>query len=175
MAVIGVLIDSMFEDVEYTKPAQAFVDAGHTLVHIGLEKGKTVRGKSEGTQVLIDRAADDVRENEIDALFIPGGYSPDRLRAHQAPIALVRRFADTGKPMLVLCHGPQLLISARVLEGKKVTGWRSIIPDIKYAGGEFVDEPVVVDGPLVSSRQPSDIPQFIGASLKKLGEMALTR
>jgi len=165
----------MFEDVEYTKPAQAFKEAGHTLVHIGLEEGKIVRGKSEGTQVTIDREADDVRENEIDALFIPGGYSPDRLRAHEGPVALVRRFVDTGKPLLVICHGPQLLISASSLEGRRATGWRSIANDMKYAGADFIDQPVVVDGPLVSSRQPSDIPEFIKVSLQKLGETALAR
>ena len=134
MSRIAVLITDMFEDIEYTKPAEAFRAAGHDLVHVGLSAGETVHGKKERTPVTIDRAAADVSVDEFDALLIPGGYSPDKLRAHDAPVEFVRRFVESGKPVLSICHAPQLLITAQVLEGRKVTGWKSIIQDIRNAG-----------------------------------------
>jgi len=172
MSRIAVLIGDMFEDVEYTKPAEAFREAGHDLVHVGLSAGETVHGKKERTPVTIDRAASDVSPDDFDALFIPGGYSPDKLRAHDAPVEFVRRFARSGKPILSICHAPQLLITAQVLEGRKVTGWKSVVQDIKNAGAEYIDREVVIDDNLVSSRQPDDIPAFIEASLAKLKETA---
>ena len=170
MSRIAVLIGDMFEDVEYTKPAEAFREGGHDLVHVGLAAGETVHGKKEQTPVTIDRAASDVSPDDFDALFIPGGYSPDKLRAHDAPVEFVRRFARSGKPILAICHAPQLLITAQVLEGRKVTGWKSVAQDIKNAGAEYIDREVVIDDNLVSSRQPADIPAFIEASLAKLKE-----
>ncbi|WP_214020152.1 type 1 glutamine amidotransferase domain-containing protein [Methanoculleus sp.] len=170
MSRIAVLITDMFEDVEYTKPAEAFREAGHDLVHIGLSAGETVHGKKEQTPVKIDRAASDVSADDFDALFIPGGYSPDKLRAHDAPVEFVRRFVESGKPVLAICHAPQLLITAQVLEGRKITGWKSVIQDIKNAGAEYIDREVAIDGNLVSSRNPDDIPAFIEASLAKLKE-----
>lgn len=168
MATIAVLITDYFEDVEYSKPAAAFVNNGHKLLHIGLEKGAVVKGAKDNTPVSIDDVADSSNIPSYDALFIPGGYSPDKLRAHDAPVKLVRDFVESGKPVFAICHAPQLLISAQVLKGKKVTGYKSIIQDIKNAGAEFIDQEVVIDGNLVSSRNPSDIPAFIDACLKKL-------
>jgi len=165
---IAVLVENMFEDVEYTSPVNAFRDAGHRTVNIGLDGNDTVRGKKKGTEVVIDRAIDDASPDDFDALLIPGGYSPDRLRAHDEPVEFVRTFVNSGKPVFVICHGPQLLISADVLQGRRVTGWRSIAQDIRNAGADYIDDEVVVDGNLISSRQPSDIPAFIAASLKKL-------
>ncbi|WP_292490300.1 type 1 glutamine amidotransferase domain-containing protein [Methanoculleus sp. 10] len=170
MSRIAVLITDMFEDIEYTKPAEAFSGAGHDLVHVGLSAGETVRGKKGEAEVTIDRAASDVSVDEFDALFIPGGYSPDKLRAHDAPVEFVREFVRSGKPVLGICHAPQLLITAQVLEGRRITGWKSIAQDIKNAGAEYIDREVVVDGNLVSSRNPDDIPAFIRASLEKLDE-----
>jgi len=170
MSRIAVLITNMFEDVEYTEPAKAFREAGHDLVHVGLTAGETVHGKKEKAEVTIDRAASDVSVDDFDALFIPGGYSPDKLRAHDAPVEFVRRFVTSGKPVLSICHAPQLLITAQVLRGRKITGWKSVAQDIRNAGAEYIDREVVVDGNLVSSRQPDDIPAFIEASLAKLEE-----
>jgi len=170
MSRIAVLITDMFEDIEYTKPAEAFWGAGHDLVHVGLSAGETVRGKKGEAEVIVDRAAADVSADEFDALFIPGGYSPDKLRAHDAPVEFVRAFVRSGKPVLAICHAPQLLITAQVLEGRRITGWKSIAQDIKNAGAEYVDREVVVDGSLVSSRNPDDIPAFIRASFEKLEE-----
>jgi deglycase len=168
MSKIAVIIADMFEDVEYTEPAKAFKKEGHDLVHLGLRKGETVQGKKNGTKVKIDKAVNEVSVNDFDALLIPGGYSPDKLRSHEEPVRFVRDFMNSKKPVFAICHAPQLLITADVLRGRKVTGWKSVIQDIKNAGAQFVDSSVVIDDNLVSSRSPDDIPDFISASLKKL-------
>ena len=173
MSKIAVLITDMFEDIEYTKPAEAFREAGHDLTLVGLSAGETVHGKKEETPVTIDQAVSDVTVDGFDALFIPGGYSPDRLRAHEAPVEFVRQFVESGKPILLICHAPQLLITAQVLEGRTITGWRSIAQDIRNAGAEYVDQEVVIDDNLISSRNPDDIPAFITASLEKLKRIAV--
>ena len=168
MSRIAVIIDDMFEDVEYSRPATAFKKAGHELIHVGLTEGKTIAGKKQGTTVTIDMAAEDASPDDFDALLIPGGYSPDKLRAHEAPVAFVRAFVETGKPVFFICHGAQLLITARVAEGRAMTGWTSIVQDIKNAGATYRDTSVVVDGNFVSSRHPGDLDDFIKASLDKL-------
>jgi protease I len=168
MSKIAVLIDNMFEDVEYTEPANAFKREGHHLVHVGLGRGKIVRGKKENTEVVIDKAIKDVSVEDFDALLIPGGFSPDNLRSHDNVVEFTREFMESNKPVFVICHGPQLLITAQQLQGRKVTGWKSIVQDIKNAGAEYIDEEVVEDGNLISSRRPGDLPSFIAASLKKL-------
>ena len=165
---IAVLIGKDFEDSEYVKPAEAFKKAGYKLVHIGLKKGETVTGKKERTPVKIEREAGEVDPKDFVALLIPGGYSPDNLRAYDEPVRFVKQFMDSGKPVFAICHGPQLLIKARKLEGRKATGWKSLSEDIRYAGAEYIDREVVVDGNLVTSRQPADIPAFIKASLEML-------
>jgi protease I len=168
MKKIAVIIADLFEDSEYTQPAEAFKKAGHQLVHIGLQAGGTVAGKKEDTPVKIDQAISDVSPEDFDALLIPGGYSPDKLRAEQGPVSFTKKFFDTGKPVFAICHAPQLLISADVIRNRKVTGWKSIVQDIKNAGAEYLDQEVVVDGNLVSSRHPGDLPAFIKESLRKL-------
>jgi protease I len=168
MDSIAVMIADDFEDSEYVKPAEAFRKAGFRLVHIGLKKGETVTGKKEHTPVKIDSEAGDADPRDFVALLIPGGYSPDKLRAYEEPVRFVRGFMDSGKPVFAICHGPQLLIKARRLEGRKATGWKSLSEDIRYAGAEYIDKEVVVDRNLVTSRQPADIPAFIKAGLKML-------
>jgi len=167
MARIGVLIENMFEDSEYKKPAAAFKKAKHELVHIGVKKG-IVKGEKTGMKVKVEKAAGDVTADNFDALFIPGGYSPDRLRSHDEVVAFVKQFAATGKPIFFICHGAQLLITADLLKGRRITGWKSIIQDIKNAGAEYIDQEVVEDGNFISSRYPADLPAFIKASLDKL-------
>lgn len=168
MSKIGVLITNMFEDVEYTKPAEAFKKEGHELVHVGLKKGETVKGKKEGTPVTIDKAVKDARVDEFDAIFIPGGYSPDQLRVDEDAVRFTREFVDSGKPVLAICHAAQLLITAKAIKGRKITGYKSIRQDIINSGAQFIDQQVVEDGNIISSRNPDDIPAFINASLKKL-------
>ncbi len=168
MSKIAVLITDLFEDVEYTKPAAAFRKAGHDLIHIGLQAGKAVKGKTARTPVTIDEAVKDVSVDDFDALLIPGGYSPDKLRVDDTAVNFVKAFVESNKPVFAICHAPQLLITAQVLTGRKITGWKSIIQDIKNAGAEYIDQEVVEDDNIISSRQPSDIPAFIKAALAKL-------
>jgi len=169
MSKVAVIITDMFEDSEYTEPVEAFEKAGHQVVHVGLEAGSTVRGKKDNTPVIIDRAVKDADVHEFDALLIPGGYSPDKIRVDENAVRFAGDFVKSGKPVFAICHAAQLLITADVLRGKTMTGYKSVIQDIKNAGAEFVDREVVVDDNLVSSRNPGDLPAFISASLDMLG------
>ena len=168
MSKIAVIITDLFEDSEYTEPAAAFKKGGHELVHVGLQQGNTVRGKKKDTPVRIDEAVKNVSVDDFDALLIPGGYSPDKLRVDDNAVRFAGEFVQSDKPVFIICHAAQLLITADVLKGRKITGYKSIIQDIKNSGAEFVDQEVVVDGNLVSSRNPGDLPVFIKESLKKL-------
>ena len=168
MSRIAVILTDMFEDSEYTEPAKAFKKAGHTLTHVGLAAGKTVTGKKDATPVKIEKSVDSVSSEDFDALFIPGGYSPDKLRVDENAVGFAKEFMQSGKPVFAICHAGQLLITADVLRGRKMTGWKSIVQDIKNAGAEYIDQPVVEDENLVSSRHPGDLPAFIEASLKRL-------
>ncbi|MBM9604054.1 type 1 glutamine amidotransferase domain-containing protein [Desulfopila inferna] len=165
---IAAILTDMFEDSEYTEPVKAFREKGHEVINIGLEAGKIAKGKKEGTEVQIDRAVSEVSVDDFDALLIPGGFSPDKLRIDEKAVSFTADFVNSDKPVFAICHAGQLLITAQVLQGRKFTGYKSIIQDIKNAGAEFIDREVVVDGNLVSSRNPSDIPAFIEESLKKL-------
>ncbi len=167
MSRIAVLLTDMFQDVEYEKPADAFRKAGHELTHVGLRKGAGVKGE-HGMMVTIDRAVHDVHVSDFDALFIPGGYSPDKLRIDDDAVRFAKEFVESGKPVFGICHAAQLLITAQVLKGRKATGWKSIIQDIKNAGAEYVESEVVVDRNLVTSRKPEDIPAFSKAALEML-------
>ncbi|WZP41590.1 type 1 glutamine amidotransferase [Planococcus maritimus] len=159
----------MFEDVEYTEPAKAFNEAGHELINIEKEAGKKVTGKQGEAVVTIDKGIDDVNPDEFDALLLPGGFSPDQLRGDDRFVTFTKAFMDAEKPVFAICHGPQLLITAKALEGRKATGFKSIQVDMEYAGATVVDEEVVVcQNQLVTSRQPDDIPAFNRESLKLL-------
>lgn len=169
MARIAVIIADLFEDSEYLEPVEAFRNVGHEIVHVGLQAGSLVKGKKKGTVVKIDTTPGENSADSFDALLIPGGYSPDKLRVDEDAVAFVRQFMQEDKPVFCICHGPQILITAKELEGRTITGWKSIIQDILYAGATFVDQKVVVDGNLVSSRSPKDLRSFISACLDKLG------
>ncbi|MFP3983368.1 MAG: type 1 glutamine amidotransferase domain-containing protein [Desulfurivibrionaceae bacterium] len=168
MAKIAAILTDMFEDSEYLKPVRAFRDAGHEVVNIGLEEGRVVKGKREGAEVTINKEVKNVNVDDFDALLIPGGYSPDKLRVDEAAVGFAGDFLASGKPVFSICHGPQLLITADALRGRQLTGYKSIIQDIKNAGAEFVDDQVVEDGNFITSRNPDDLPAFIQASLAKL-------
>ncbi|GAB3054230.1 type 1 glutamine amidotransferase domain-containing protein [Virgibacillus ainsalahensis] len=166
---IATVITDMFEDVEYTDPVKAFKDAGHEVITIEKEKGKEVTGKNKDETIKIDQGIDDVNVNDFDALFIPGGFSPDQLRADDRFVKFAKQFMDEKKPVFAICHGPQLLITAKSLEGRKATGFKSIQVDMEYAGAKLVDQEVAVCGDqLVTSRQPDDIPAFNRESLNLL-------
>ena len=167
---IAILITDYFEDTEYTEPVGAFNQKEYELTTIEMEKGKTVHGKQGKSEVVIDKSIDDVSPENFDALFIPGGFSPDILRADERFVRFSKAFMDTEKPVFTICHGPQLLTTAQTLEGRDVTGYKSIEVDLKNAGGNFHDKEVVVcQNQLVTSRQPEDIPAFIEESLRILG------
>ena len=171
MARIATVITNMFEDSEYTEPAKEFTDAGHEVVTIEKEAGKEVKGKQGVATVQIDQGIDDVNPEDFDALFIPGGFSPDQLRADERFVQFAKSFMDAKKPVFAICHGPQLLITAKTLEGRDATGYKSIQVDMEYAGAKVVDKEVVVcQNQLVTSRQPDDIPAFNRESLRVLEE-----
>lgn len=163
---IATLITDGFDDVEYAKPVNAFKKAGHEIVNVGLKKGKIVIGTR--LRIRIDQSVKGVSSSDFDALLIPGGYSPDELRAHDDAVRFAKGFMDHDKPVFAICHGVQILITAQTLSGRKATGWKSISQDIRNAGAAYIDKAVVEDRNLVTSRSYPDIPAFVRASLKKL-------
>jgi len=168
---IATLITNMFEDSEFTEPAKSYKEAGHDVITIELEAGKTVEGKQKEATVEIDKGIDEVSPNEFDALFIPGGFSPDQLRSDDRVVAFVKAFMDARKPVFAICHGPQLLITAKTLENRNATGYKSIKVDMEYAGANYQDKEVVVcEEQLVTSRTPEDIPAFVRESLQLLNK-----
>ncbi|MCY8027737.1 type 1 glutamine amidotransferase [Bacillus sonorensis] len=167
---IAVVLTDYFEDSEYTEPAKAFKDAGHQLTVIEKEKGKTLKGKQGQANVEVDASIDDVSPEDFDALLIPGEFSPDILRADQRFVSFAKAFMDEKKPVFAICHGPQLLITARTLDGRSATGYTSIQVDVENAGAKFQDKEVVVcQNQLVTSRTPDDIPAFTREALQLLG------
>jgi len=158
-----------FEDIEAIGPLEYLTAHGAEVVTIGIERGE-IEGKKAG-RLVADMTFDEVSEDQFarfDLLLIPGGGSPENLRIVDAAVDFTRRFVDSGRPVASICHGPQLLISAKVLEGRTTTCVNKIRDDVINAGANYVDEPVVVDGNLISSRVPSDLPAFydaIGAAL----------
>ena len=133
---IAVLITDEFEDSEFTSPADEFRKAGHEVITIEKQAGKTVKGKKGEASVTIDKSIDEVTPAEFDALLLPGGHSPDYLRGDNRFVTFTRDFVNSGKPVFAICHGPQLLISADVIRGRKPTAVKPIIIDVKNAGAE---------------------------------------
>lgn len=164
---IATVITDLFEDVEFTEPAKAFKDAGHEVVTIELEAGKEITGK-HGEKVTIDHAIGDVNPADFDALLIPGGFSPDLLRADDRFGEFAKAFVQESKPVFAICHGPQVLIDTDLLKGVDITGYRSVRKDLINAGANYKDEEVVISSNIVTSRTPDDIPAFNRESLKLL-------
>lgn len=163
--VAFVLADD-YEDIEHTSPMAALKSAGAEVTVIGLEN-KTITGKKGDTQdpdITIDKA----NVEDYDMLVIPGGGSPENLRINDQAVEFTKAFVKSGKPVASICHGPQLLISAEVLSGRTVTSVNKVRDDVKNAGGNYVDEEVVVDGNLISSRTPNDLDAFNAALVKTL-------
>lgn len=172
---IACLLSSMFEDNEFQAPYQAFREAGHQVIVIGTEGGQELTGFRGDVTKKTDRGISEARPDEFDALFIPGGYSPDHLRADPHVVSFTRSMVGSGRPCFAICHGPQLLISAEVVEGRRMTAWTTIRDDLAKVGANVADEEVVVDDGMVTSRTPADIPAFINASLATLEERAPMR
>ncbi len=166
---IAVLITDEFEDSEFTSPAEAYTKAGHQVVTIEKQAGKTVTGKQGQAKVKIDKSIDEVHAAEFDALLLPGGHSPDSLRGDDRFVNFTKDFVALGKPVFAICHGPQLLISANAVRGRKMTSVKAIAIDLKNAGADFHDKEVIVDNDrLVTSRTPDDLPEFNQESLRIL-------
>jgi protease I len=170
---VAALVTTGFEQVELTEPRKALEFAGATVHVVSPDKG-TVRGwnhKNWGEEVSADRTVDQVRPDDYDALLLPGGVmNPDKLRMNPAAVQLVKRFFDEGRPIAVICHGPWTLIEAGVVRGLRITSYPSIKTDLKNAGAEWVDEEVVVDRGVVSSRKPDDIPAFNRKMIEEFAE-----
>ena len=157
---IAILAEEDFEDSELIEPVRALKDAGARVLIVGSGSQETYRGKRGGAIVKVDVSADKVKAEDFDAVIVPGGYAPDKMRLHQTMIDLVKKAHDLGKVVAAICHGPQLLISADMVRGRRVTSWPSVAIDLKNAGADWVDEPVVQDGNLITSRKPADLPRF---------------
>ncbi len=168
---VALLVDDEFEDRELTGPLEALRAAGAEVVIIGPTRGASYRGKRGQAVVTADLAAGEARMADFDALVVPGGHAPDRMRLRHAMVDLARDAMEAGKPVAAICHGPQLLISANVLRGRTLTCWPSIAVDVKNAGGLYVDRPVVEDGNLITSRKPDDVPAFSEALIRALGRL----
>jgi protease I len=165
---VAMLVEEGFEDAELTGPMDGLLAAGVAVTVVGPAAGRQYTGK-RGAVVTSDAAAGRVTAADFDAVVVPGGYAPDRMRLRHAMVDLAREAFAAGKPVAAICHGPQLLISADILAGRTLTCWPSIAVDVRNAGGLYVDRPVAVDGNLITSRKPDDVPQFTAALLDALG------
>lgn len=168
MAHVAMLVGNDFEDDEFSVPYSRIVDADHTVTILGDNSGKKLNGKRGKCQVTIDQSVDSARQNDFDALVIPGGYSPDHLRLNKAAVAFTKEFVNSGKPVAAICHGPQLLIEADAVKNKTLTSWLSVRTDLINAGANWIDESVVEDGNLITSRKPGDLDVFCHALLQRL-------
>jgi len=168
---VALLVEEGFEDRELTGPLDALRSAGATVTIVGATADTEYRGKRGQAVVTSDLAAGSARMTDFDALVIPGGHAPDKMRMRHAMVDLARDAMDAGKPVAAICHGPQVLISAGALRGRTLTCWPSIAIDVKNAGGLYVDKPVVEDGNLITSRKPDDVPMFSEAIIRALNRV----
>jgi deglycase len=165
---IAILAEEDFEDSELMEPLRAMKDAGASVLIVGSGSKKVYRGKRGSAEVTVDTTADKVEASQFDAIIVPGGYAPDKMRLHQSMVDLVRKAHAEGKIIAAVCHGPQLLISADIVKGRHVTSWPSVEVDLKNAGAIWVDEPMVRDGNIITSRKPADLPKFDKAIIEAL-------
>lgn len=164
---VAMVLANNFEDSEAIDPKAHLEGLGAEVVTIGPQRGE-VQGK-KGATLAVEKTFAEVSPEEFDLLVIPGGGAPENLRIVDAAVDFTKQFMDSGKPVGAICHGPQLLISAKVLQGRTLTSVNKIRDDIWNAGGNYVDEPLVVDGNLITSRVPGDLPQFNEALAEAVG------
>lgn len=160
MAHIAFVLGDDFEDSEFRTPYDELRASGHEIDVIGSKAGQTVHGKKGKEQIIVECSAAEADPASYDALVIPGGYSPDHLRTDPHVVRFVQQMATHGKLIAAVCHGPQLLIEADVVTGRTMTSWPSVAKDLINAGATWVDQEVVVDGRLITSRKPGDLPAF---------------
>lgn len=170
---VAVLATNGFEQSELETPVAALTEAGAQVDVVSLEAG-SIQGMEhdqKGRTVQVDKVVESVQADDYDALVLPGGVAnPDKLRTSDSAVAFVRSFAETKKPIAAICHGPWTLINAEAVEGRKMTSWPSLQPDLRNAGAEWVDEEVVVDDGLVTSRKPDDLPAFCAKMIEEFAE-----
>jgi deglycase len=170
---VAFLATDMVEQVELTEPWKAVEQAGATPELISLEEGE-IQGFNhydKADTFKVDRTVEEARADDYDALVVPGGVgNPDTMRADENAVQFVRDFFEQSKPVGVICHGPWMLVEAGVVRGRKVTSWPSLQTDIRNAGGEWVDEQVVVDNGLVTSRKPDDLEAFNAKIVEEFAE-----
>jgi protease I len=160
---VAILVTDGFEQVEMTKPREALDEAGAETKIVSLKSGKIqgMHHADKGDKFDVDLTLDEARPEEFDALMIPGGLiNPDSLRSNVDALEFTRHFFREGKPVAAICHGPWVLIDAGVVRGRTLTSWPAIKTDVRNAGGKWINEDVVVDNGLVTSRKPDDIPVF---------------
>ena len=168
MSKIAILVDRMFEDSELRVPLERLREAGHHVDILGLHAGVEVVGKHGKEHVQIEKAVRDVSARDYDALVIPGGYSPDHLRADADAVRFTREMAGANKTVAAVCHAPWMLVEAELARGRTVTSWPSIKTDLVNAGAQWVDREVVEDGNIITARKPADLPAFVDAILRHL-------
>ena len=160
---VAILAADMFERVELEEPRKALEDAGADVEIVSISDGE-IQGFDHfdpASTVKVDRTVEEASPDDYDALLVPGGVgNPDQLRGDENAVSFVRAFHDAGKPMAVICHGPWVLVESGVVRGRRLTSGPTLETDIRNAGGDWVDEEVVVSGNLVTSRKPDDIPAF---------------
>ena len=166
---IALLATDGFEDSELTQPLEAVKNSGAEVVIISDQTGK-ITGK-DGTHVPVDKLVDDVHSDQFDGLLLPGGVgNPDKMRMNQKAVQFVRGFFEKHKPVAAICHAPWLLIEAGVVKERKLTSWPSLKTDLINAGANWVDEEVVTDNGLITSRKPDDLAAFCAKAVEELAE-----
>lgn len=164
------IVEDNYEDQEVDSPLEYLREKGFEVDLVGLKKNKNLKGKKGKSKIVTTHAIGDVSPEDYDAAVIPGGWAPDKLRMIEEVLDLVRAMDKDKKPIAAICHGPQVLINAEVIEGRKLTAYRAIWKDLENAGAEVLNKSVVVDGNLITSRHPGDLKNFNRALLKALGE-----
>lgn len=167
---VALLVAKDYEDPEFWYPYYRMKEAGAEVVVVGTADGDEVVASKDGRPVEIDLRADEalVEAEEFDGVIVPGGWAPDRLRRCEKTLELVSALFDDGKVVAAICHGAQVLISADIVRGKRMTSAPAIKDDMRNAGAVWVDEEVVVDGKVISSRSPQDLPAFCREIIKAM-------
>ena len=172
MTKVAFIMDDMFEDSEFRVPFDSVKEAGYEPVVIGLEAGKKLEGKKGKETVTTDVSIDDIAASDFSGLVIPGGYSPDLIRLNRKMVALTKAIFDARKPVAAICHAGWMLAEADIARGRSLTSWPSIKTDLINAGAEWVDQEVVEDGNLITSRKPDDLDAFTKTLMSQLGQAA---
>jgi protease I len=164
---IAILVDDHYEDLEFWYPYYRLQEHGAEVTAVGTGRTMSFTGK-HGLPAKADVSVDDIRADDFDGLVIPGGWAPDLMRRKPEMVQFVRDIANAGKPVAAICHAGWMLVSAGILKGRQVTCFFAIKDDMVAAGANYVDEPVVVDGNLITSRLPADLPYFMPAVIGAL-------